>query len=187
MPSVKDILTTNILIPSSDGLPDANPLEPFDVTAKLEAANKLSLNKTNFTYDIFLKINDNQSEKFIRIQQASGFGMNREIDTKPGNAQDYVINLPGPVTYNDIRLRHLYTNDRFFLNWLNNGVTSGGSTRLDIELHFTLPTKKSVVFTLYDAFPIAWSIGPLDVEGKNELTELVTITFSELSFQMKDS
>lgn len=185
MPSVKDILTTNILIPSSDGLPSANPLEPYDVSSKLEAANKLPIQAFNFTYDIFLKINDNQSEKFIRVQEVSGFGMNREYEAKQTSTSDYIVNLPGLITYNDIRMKHLFTNDRFFLNWLNDGVTSGGQSRLDLELHFRLPTQKTVIFTLHDAFPIAWSIGPLEIGGSDPLVELVTITYSGLAFQMK--
>ncbi|MBQ6519587.1 MAG: phage tail protein [Anaerolineaceae bacterium] len=187
MPSIKDILTTNILMPSSDGLPAANALEPFDISGKVEKANELQVKHTNFTYDIYLKLTDNQSEKFIRVQEVSGFGMDRENNSVPGSARDYVVNLPGPVTYNDIRMKHLFTNDRFFLNWLNDGVTSGGASRLDMELHFTLPTDKTVVFTLYDAFPIAWSIGPLNVQGEDALIELITITFSGLAYQSKDS
>ncbi len=185
MPSIKDILTTNILMPSTDGLPAANPLEPYDISNKLEAVNQLTVNRTNFTYDIFLKLTDNQSEKFIRVQEVSGFGMERENEPRPSSNYDYVTNLPGPVSYNDIRMKHLFTNDRFFLNWLNDGVTSGGASRLDMELHFKLPTDKTIVFTLYDAFPIAWSIGPLNVQGEDQLIELVTITYSGLAYQMK--
>lgn len=185
MPSIKDILTTNILIPSSDGLPAANPLESYDIAKKLEAVDQLIVNSTNFTYDIFLKLSDNQSEKFIRVQEVSGFGMERENDARPSSTHDYVVNLPGPINYNDIRMKHLFTNDKFFLKWLKDGVTSGGASRLDMELHFKLLTGKTVVFTLHDAFPVAWSIGPLEVKGKDQLIELVTITYSGLACQMK--
>ena len=183
MPSVKDILTTNILMPSSDGLPAANPLEPYDIAGKLEQVNQLEVYGTNFTYEITLKISDSKAEKFISVQEVSGFGMDRQFDTRPNSTHDYNINLPGPVTYNDIRMKHLFTNDKFFLNWLTDGVTSGGASRLDMELHFTLPTKKEVVFTLQDAFPTAWSIGPLNDKGEDVLIELVTITYSGLSYQ----
>lgn len=187
MPSIKDILTTNILIPSSDGLPAENPLEKYDISGKLEAVNKLPTDKKNFTYDIYLKINDTQSEKFIRVQEVSGFGMTREYEAKPNAGSDYVVNLPGQISYNDIRMKHLYTNDSFFLDWLNSGVTSGGQARLDMELYFKLPTGKTIIFTLHDAFPIAWSIGPLGIGGDDPLVELVTITFSSLAFQSKNS
>ena len=187
MPSVKDILTTNILMPSSDGLPAANPLDDYDISSKVETLNQFEIKRTNFAYEIFLKISDNQSEKFIRVQEVTGFGMDRQYDSIPSSSHDYVINLPGPVTYNDIRLKHLFTNDKFFLNWLNDGVTSGGASRLDMELHFTLPTEKKVVLTLQDAFPIAWSIGPLNVQSEESLVELVTITFSGLAYQTTES
>ena len=68
MPSVKDILTTNILMPSSDGLPAANPLEPYAIAGKLEKVNQLEVYGTNFTYEITLKISDSKAEKFISVQ-----------------------------------------------------------------------------------------------------------------------
>ncbi len=187
MPSIKDILTTNILMPSTDGLPAANPLEAYDISGKLETVNKLPIKETNFKYEIYLKLSDSQSEKFIRVQEVSGFGMTREYEAKPNAGSDYVVNLPGPISYNDIRMKHLYTNDRFFLDWLNSGVTSGGQARLDMELYFELPTGKTIIFTLHDAFPIAWSIGPLETGGSDPLVELVTITFSSVAFQSKNS
>ncbi len=56
-----------------------------------------------------------------------------------------------------------------------------------MELYFELPTGKTIIFTLHDAFPIAWSIGPLETGGSDPLVELVTITFSSVAFQSKNS
>ncbi len=185
MPSIKDILTTNILIPSSDGLPGANPLPSVDTANKLSAVNELNPENTSFEYGLFLKISDSQSVKLMRVQSITGFGMDRENEARPGSNYDYVINLPGPVTYKDLRIVHRFTNDKFFLNWLTNGVTNGGASRADMELHFILPTGKHIVFTLQDAFPTAWWMGPIAVvENEKEfLQETVTISYSGLTYQ----
>ena len=186
MPSIKDILTTNILIPSSDGLPQANPLPASNTTSKLEATNKLKPDGTSFSYGLFLKISDNQAEKFIQVQSVTGFGMDRENEARPSSNYDYIINLPGPVNYKDLRMMHLYTNDKFFLDRLTNGVTYGGASRVDMELHFILPTAKHIVFTLQDAFPVGWMMGPLTNKGEDALIETVTITYSNLSYQSRN-
>lgn len=185
MPSIKDILTTNILIPSSDGLPSANPLPSVDTANKLSAANELNPEGTSFSYGIFLKISDSQSVKLMKVQSVTGFGMDRENEARPGSTHDYVINLPGPVTYKDLRIVHRFTNDKFFLDWLTNGVTTGGAARVDMELHFILPTKKHIVFTLQDAFPTAWWMGPVQVveSDKDFLQETVTVSYSGLTYQ----
>lgn len=183
MSALTDIFTSTILIPTSDGLPGANPLTAYDVADKLETVNKLEAKSTKFFYNLYLKISDKESENIIELQDVTGFGMSRDNQTRPGSDHDYVVNLPGPVTYSDIRLQHLYTNDKFFLNWLKNGVTSGGASRADMELHFVLPTGRTIVFTLQDAFPTGWYIGPLNVKGTDALVETITITFSGLSYQ----
>ena len=185
MPSIKDILTTNILVPSTDGLPGANPLPSLNTADKLSAANELNPENTSFKYGLFLKISDSQSVKLVRVQSVTGFGMDRENEARPSSNNDYVINLPGPITYKDLRIVHRFTNDKFFLDWLMNGVTTGGASRVDMELHFILPTNKHIIFTLQDAFPTAWWMGPVTVvESEKEFfQETVTISYSNLTYQ----
>ena len=124
----------------------------------------------------------------------TGFGMERENNQMPNTTGNYIINLPGPIKYSDVTFDHLYTNDSFFLDWLENGVTKGGSARVDMEMHFWLPVgsslafgskgKKHYVFTLYDAFPVKWEIGELSITGGKVLNEKVVVTFSMMKYQV---
>lgn len=186
MPSIKDILTTNILIPSTDGLPQANPLPDEKSADKISRVNKLKIEDKNFKYGLFLKLADNQSERLIMLQSVTGFGMDRENEARPSSNYDYVINLPGPINYKDLKLIHVFSNDKFFLDWLTNGVTYGGASRVDMELHFQLPTKKHIVFTIQDAFPTAWWMGPLNVKENEPLVETITLSYSGLAYQTID-
>lgn len=193
--SILDTLTNNtILIPYHDSLVDSNQLQPFDAAKKLESVNQEHFTTDHFDYAAYIKIKDGESVKLIAVQDVTGFGMERENTQMPNTAGNYTINLPGPVKYTDIKISHLYTNDSFFLDWVENGVTQGGSARVDMEMHFWLPVGKSLgfgsqekkhyVFTLYDAFPVSWEIGELSITGGKVMTESVTVTFSMMNYKV---
>ena len=55
-----------------------------------------------------------------------------------------------------------------------------------MELHFQLPTKKHIVFTIQDAFPTAWWMGPLNVKENEPLVETITLSYSGLAYQTID-
>ena len=196
--SVLDTLTNNtILIPASDSLVDSNPLPPFDAAKKLEAINTDEIISDHFEYGAYIKLNDGASVKMIAVQDVSDFGMTRENNQMPNTTGDYIINFPGPVKYSDVILVHVYSNDSFFLDWLENGVTQGGSARVDMEMHFWLPCgrlqnaagikKKHFVFTLYDAFPVKWEMREMDMSGGKVLTERVTVTFSSMDYKVDNN
>ena len=183
MGSPLNILNNTILIPEHDSLVSSNPLPNFDVPKKLEELKKPLLSSQD-SFNVNLKVNDGQSVRLIAVQQVTGFGMKRENEKKPGITGDYVVNLPGPITYSDISIYHLFTKDQFFLNWLTSGVLQGGAPRADMELHITPKTDKKMVFTIYDAFPNSWEIEQLDVKGQDKvLIERVNFTFSWISYK----
>lgn len=183
-----------ILIPYHDSLVDSNPLPPYDASKKLEAVNAERPTTDHFEYAAYIKIKEGDSVRMIAVQNVTGFGMERENNQMPNSTGNYLINLPGPVKYSDITFTHVYTNDSFFLDWLENGVTKGGSARVDMEMHFWLPIgkslalgsreKKHIVFTLFDAFPVSWEIGSLNIFGGKVLTEKVIVTFSLMNYKV---
>lgn len=193
--SILDTLTNNtILIPYHDSLVDSNPLPAFDVAKKLEAINAEEIMEDHFEYGIYIKLKDGESVKLIAVQDVSDFGMTRENSQTPNTTGNYVINFPGPVKYTDVIFVHIFSNDSFFLDWLENGVTKGGSARVDMEMHFWLPcgkkqadlthAKKHFVFTLYDAFPVKWEIREMELTGGKVMTERVTVTFSTMDYKV---
>ena len=193
--SILDTLTNNtVLIPYHDSLVDSNQLPEYDVAKKLETVNTEKISTDHFEYAAYIKLTDGSSVKLIAIQEVTGFGMERENNQMPNSTGNYTINLPGPMKYSDITIKHLYTNDSFFLDWLENGVAKGGAARVDMELHFWLPVtkslafgaggKKHIVFTLYDAFPVNWEIEDLSIAGGKTLIERVTVTFSRMDYKV---
>lgn len=193
--SILDTLINNtVLIPYHDSLVDSNQLPSFDAAKKLEAINNEEIHEDHFEYGAYIKLKDGASVKMIAVQDVNDFGMTRENNQTPNTTGTYLINLPGPVKYSDVIFAHVYTNDSFFLDWVENGVSQGGSARIDMEMHFWLPCgkkqadmthkKKHVIFTLYDAFPIKWEIREMSLAGGKVLTERVTVTFSTLDYQV---
>ncbi len=185
----ENILNNTILVPSHDSLVNSHQLPAYNAASKFEGINSSDLTSDHFSCDAYIKIKDASAVKMIAVQEISGFGMERENEQRVNTGGDYVTNLPGTIKYSDITLKHLYTNDSFFLDWLTNGVSQGGSARADIELHFKLSVKsgigkKHIVFTLYDAFPVSWSIGQMSMTGGKNLTEVVTITFSWVDYKV---
>ncbi len=193
--SVLDTITNNtILIPYHDSLVDSNQLPEYDAAKKLETLNAEVITQDHFEYGVYIKIKDGESVKMIAVQDVSDFGMTRENNQVPNTTGNYIINLPGPVKYSDVIFVHVYTNDSFFLDWVENGVAQGGSARVDMEMHFWLPVaksqasgspgKKHFVFTLYDAFPIKWEMREMGITGGKVMTERITVTFSRLDYKV---
>ncbi len=184
--NITGVINSTVLMPTGGNL--GKP-ENFNAADKLESVKPGDISDDHFEYGAYIKVKGGTSVKMIAVQEVMGFGMERENEQRPNPAGNYVINLPGAVTYSDITITHLYTNDGFFLDWLTNGVTLGGSARVDMEMHFWLPGKKDnsekkhVIFTLFDAFPVSWEIGPLNITGGQSLIEKVVITFSRMEYK----
>lgn len=193
MAGLKDIFTNTILIPTSDSLVNSQQLPAYDPAKKLEAVNAEEIVHDHFQYGLYIKLKDGESVKMIAVQDVSDFGMERDNKQIPNTTGDYLINLPGAMKYSDVIFVHVFSNDSFFLDWLENGVTRGGSARVDMEMHFWLPISKNkapgggrkhFVFTLYDAFPVKWEMREMSVTGGKVMTERVTVTFSTMDYKV---
>ena len=183
MSIIDTTLTNTILIPNHDGLVDGHQLPSYDITGKLGELQALD-GYSDKNFAVYLKINEKSSIRLIGVQDITGFGMERTYEQKPVATGDYVINLPGPVKYSDVTIRHIFTRDKFFLDWLTNGVSKGGCARADIEIIVTTSREKQMIFTLYDAFPVEWKLVNLEA-GKTDapIIEEVKLTFSGISFK----
>ena len=190
MADAANILNNTVLIPYHDSLVANNPLDAYDPGEKLKNIKTGEVISEGFEYGAYIKLKDGNSVKMIAVQEVAGFGMEREFEQRAGSSGAYMINLPGAVKYSDLAIKHLYTREKFFLDWLTNGVSQGGAARIDMELHFIIPQKtangtekKHIVFVLYDAFPVSWEIGPLEMTGGKNLFETVKIAYSWLQYR----
>lgn len=178
-----NLLNNTILIPYHDSLVDGHQLPKYDIAGRIGELKDLHTDNDN-NFAAYIRVHDKSSVRMIAIQQLTGFAMTRENEQRPSMNGEYVINLPGPVTYNNIKVRHIFTRDKFFLDWLTNGVSKGGSARAEIEIVLSTVPNKDLIFTLYDAFPVAWRITNLDSGYKEEaVMEEIEVAYSSVSFK----
>lgn len=183
MANAANIFNNTILIPYHDSLVDSHQLTAYNIAEKLTEIQNVVPNKETHVSS-FIKMKDGNSVRLIAVQEISGFGMERENEQQPGNSHDYVINLPGQVKYSDIKISHIFTRETFFLDWLTNGITQGGVSKADMEIHIYPLTQKELIFTLYDAFPVGWTLGKLDIANADTLlVEEVDLTYSQVTFK----
>ena len=189
MPSVTDILTTNILMPTS-GSPGKLPENDAAKILGQVRTTDLAADLKN-TEDTYIKVNGGTSQKIIGVQSISEFGMDRENEQRL--IGDYVVNLPGRITYSNVVITHVFTREKFFLDWLTNGINQCGISKADIEIVVNIENKQGekMVFTLYDAFPVKWELAKwLEAEVGDgsrieALMEVVTLTYSRVDFKLQ--
>lgn len=181
-----NVFNNTILVPQSGKL-DALPKNT--VAADLAKVKDQSWNQEK-EQDVYIKVNGASSQKIIAIQNMYQFSMTRENEQKrSGGNSDYVVNLPGKVTYSELTFSHAFTREGFFLKWLMDNTTKNGTSRADIEIHISVNNadKKEMVFTLCDAFPINWEIKNFEVQEDSPLLlEYVSLAFSEVTFKLTD-
>ena len=178
-----NILNNTILVPYHDSLVDGHQLPQTDLTGQL---GKLADPATSSDKNIaaYIRVNDRGSVRMVGVQEIQGFSMERENEQRPSMNGDYIINLPGVVKYSTLRIKHIFTRERFFLDWLMNGVTKGGVSRADIEIVVQTALKKRLIFTLYDAFPVSWRVTDLTVGISSDvMLEIVDFVYSSVSFK----
>lgn len=187
--SVLNVLNNTILIPTGGSL---TPLPKSTVADDLA---KVDFEKIKWKSDnpqtTYIKVNDGASQKIITVQRIGEFGMTRENEQRrAGGNSEYVVNLPGRVTYTDVTFFHLFTRDKFFLDWLTTGALKNGVARADVEIHVTAVDKnnREMVFTLYDAFPTKWEIRQMESNVRDIaiMEEEVTLTYSKIGFALQE-
>lgn len=185
-------LNNTILIPTHDSLVSGKPLPANPVAEELSHVQQAKWNPDlKNIEEVYIKVNGGAAQKVILVQSLSGFVMTRENEQR--KVGDYVVNLPGPVSYSDIIIRHVFTREKFFLDWLTNSTAQRGVSRADVEIHINLKdgSNQKMVFTLQDAFPIKWELQDAlqsEVgagEGVPLLYEEITLAFSKVTFAMK--
>ena len=178
-----NIINNTILVPYHDSLVDSHQLPEYDLTGELgKVADPTTSSDNNVA--AYIKVNDRNSVRIIGVQEIQGFSMERENEQRPSMNGDYIINLPGVVKYNTLRIKHILTREKFFLDWMMNGVTKGGVSRADIEIVLQTALNKRLIFTLYDAFPVSWRVTDLTVGISSDvMLEMVDFVYSSVSFK----
>ena len=199
MASAANILNTTILntilIPTGGNLTDlpTNTLgTEVNTFNKTYTDKKIDYNIEN-PQTVYLKVNSENAVKMVMLQGSQNFGMSREYtQQRCGGNNDYVINLPGNVTYSDVTFTFVFLRDTYFLDWITNGCLVNGMTKADIEIHVgaeNIETKEKMILTLRDAFPVSWSLGYLKLyksdTDNHTLYEMVGFSFSRVDFSVK--
>ena len=195
MASAANILNNTILIPTGGNLTN---LPNNTLGTEVNAFNKAYTDK-KVSYDIEnpqtveLKVNSESAVKIVMLQGSANFGMSREYtQQRCGGNNDYVVNLPGNVTYSDVTFVFVYLRDTYFLDWITNGCLVNGMTRADLEITVgaeNIETKEKMILTLRDAFPVSWNLGYLklykNAADNHTLYEMVTFSYSRVDFTVK--
>ncbi len=171
MSSITDILTTNILMPTS-----GSPSKITDTTIVSDLEKyKTGTSKTPSVqfnnYQIRLTSNGKTTDT-IYCQKVYGLSVSRAAEKKStgGNAL-YEVKLPGKISYSEVTFDHLYTNSTTFLDWLINGASNGGALFADIEIKVGDSKNGWVVYTLRDAFPVRWRMGNIKIIAIDEINK----------------
>ncbi len=178
MPSIADLLTTTILIPTGGSF---NDLEETTIDTAINEHNKKNLPAVlgnQFEISITSYCTDSsdstkttkQTSRVGLCQVVLGLSVRRDIKTvRSGGSPLYEVKVPDMIDYGEVTLRHLYTNSTAFLDWLVNGATEGGAMMADVEIKIGDKKNGYGVFTLRDAFPIKWTLGDIMVINVDEV------------------
>lgn len=183
------ILNNTILIPTGGSM---TSLPTNKIGSELGAVNYDEIDyKIQNPQTVYLKVKDQQSVKLMSVQSIDGLEMKREnSQQRAGGSPDYVVNLPGNISYSEVTITHIFTRDTYFLDWLKNGCLNNGVARADIEIYINAFDKnnKQIVLTLYDAFPTRWEIrkmGVPNIMSRPVATEWITFCFSKVHFALQ--
>ena len=182
--SILDTITNNtILMPYHDSLVDSNPLPESPIGKKVQGFNN--------RFDGTQRVEARQFQLFIvsggksvpagYCEAVEGMAVSRQVEEKrSGGNGEYLVKLPGPLSFGVMTIRHLYCDNDLFMNWMINGVNQGGIQRADLEIQVG-PDDDHMIYTLRDAFPVEWRLGTfnLDLEGQFRSRETLLYTISE--------
>lgn len=186
MSALDTIINNTILVPASDSLVSGNPLADTEVGKKVREYNN--------GFETSQKIEARQFQLFIvsggksvpagLCEQVEGLNVTRKVDMKrSGGHGDYLVKLPGALSFGTVKLSHLYCDNDLFLNWMINGADWGGIQKADIEIQVG-PDDNHMVYTLRDAFPIEWHLGTLSINTEGLVTNKETLSYTIDSDQL---
>ena len=192
MASAANVLNNTILVPTGGSL---NNLPTNTVGTDVSAYNQAYNNRfieyqSDNPIEVHLKVKGENAVKMVMVQGSVNLGMTREYtQMRSGGNSEYVVNLPGPVSYSDATFGFVFLSQPYFLDWVTNGCLVNGVTKADLEIHLNAKnteTNQKMILTLRDAFPTSWSLGFLklyDQASKTQpLLEMVTFSYSRVDF-----
>ncbi len=179
--SVLDTITNNtILMPYHDSLVSGNPLPETPIGKKVQEFNN-GFENSQYAESKQFQLFITSGEKSVPAGlcgAVEGLIVSRQVEEKrSGGNGEYLVKLPGPLSFGAVMIRHMYCENDLFMNWMINGANRGGIQKADIELRIG-SENDYMVYTLRDAFPIEWHLGTftVDLEGKYRSRETVLYT-----------
>ena len=166
---VKNLATQSGLKPKKhQGFPKISPEPEFPAPA----------------YQFSIEIEDDHPVAFF--QTVSGLSVQRKVDPIPeGGQNEYVQELPGPLTYGHLTLEVGLTSSTMFWNWMMQGQSDGMVDKKDFFLIQRHPNPEKIpVFSqvkrwsFHQAFPVSWKLSSLSADS----TQKIAIETLELSF-----
>jgi phage tail-like protein len=122
------------------------------------------------------------------FQSVSGLAVQRKVEPQPeGGRNDYVLELPGPLSYGHVTLEVGLTSSKAFWDWMMSGRYDGKVSKKDIFLTQRRPNPivgvptflEAKRWSLNQAFPVSWKLSSLSVDT----TQKIAIETLELAFQ----
>ena len=180
MSAEKITLTNTILVPSADSLVSKNPLGDATIGADIQSyyndsASKETVESNQFRIYI---VSGQESVPAGFCENIDRLRVNRNVETKrSGGNGDYLVKLPGRLSYEIVIFTHVYCDNDVFMNWLINGADKGGVQRANIEIRVG-SENNGMLYTLRDAFPIAWHLGTMSVNTEGLITNRETLKYA---------
>jgi phage tail-like protein len=122
------------------------------------------------------------------FQSISGLSVQRKVDPQPeGGRNEYVLELPGPLSYGHVTLNMGMSFSTMFWKWMMEGQYDGKVSKKDLFLSQRAPNPligipiylEAKRWSFYQAFPVSWKLSELSVDQNTK----ITIETLELSFQ----
>ena len=133
-------------------------------------------------YNFVVKIQDAEVGWFT---ECSGLTVEREVIPRPeGGVNDYVAQLPGPISYSKLTLKRGLADNALY-TWFEKGLYDGKVERHNVSIilyNSDLTQKKQ--WDLDNAYPVKWS-GP-DFQADSNQTAIETLELVHHGLKMID-
>lgn len=189
MANAANILNNTILVPYHDSLTNSShDLSAATIASDVETYNtglgkKPALLNNKFSVSI---ISNGKTVSAGRCFSIKGLSVSRNVEKRrSGGEANYEIKMPGPLSYGEVTIQHLYTDSSVFLDWLINGADKGGVTVADVQITVGDDNGK-MVYTLRDAFPVSWRLGNITVVNLDEVVRIRTIAATDSSIPLEE-
>ncbi len=173
-------LTNTILVPSLDSLVSGHPLTDTNVGKNVRSFNARFEDEERVESKQFQVYINSGSKSVLAglCEDVKNLLVKRNTDMKrSGGNGTYIVKLPGAISYKEVTFTHFYCDNDVFMNWLINGSNWGGVQKADIEIRVGAQGQ-TMVYTLRDAFPIAWHLGTMSINAEGLVTNAETVSYT---------